>query len=102
MPLASVATYIAKNRGLPVEAVEVRDDGQGAYIASWPDNDPPTAAEIEEATPLVVADLNARAQIAALEAQMTLRRIREAIVSGSGWMEGVEAQIEQLRGDLLP
>lgn len=45
---------------------------------------------------------DALAQIAALEAQVTQRRLREAVLTpeGSDWLENIENQIATLRGGL--
>lgn len=43
-----------------------------------------------------------KAEIAALESQQTLRRLREAMLTDAGraWLEGIDAQIATLRSQL--
>jgi hypothetical protein len=49
--------------------------------------------------PVVVRDI--KAEIAALEATVTPRRIRESILgTDNGWLAGVDAQISALRAQL--
>lgn len=101
--VALSALYIAKQRGLDPSKVEVRDDGQGPYIARWPDDSPPTAEQLNEVAGVVEADRVARLQISELERTVTPRRMREALLSEEGrlWLDAVEEEIEGLRGDLL-
>lgn len=57
-----------------------------------------TGAVIEE----VEVQLTIQQQIEVLEASITTRRLRDAVLTeeGKAWLSGVEAQIAQLRGQL--
>ena len=57
---------------------------------------------LKNEAPLVEANENLKEQISALEASITPRRIREAVLSTEGetWLKGVNDQITTLRGQL--
>lgn len=79
-------------------------------IVDWPDGVPkPSREQIEEHFPRYAAEQEGvharsvvRAQIAALEAAVTNRRIREATLTdvGKAWLAGVDAEITALRKQL--
>jgi len=79
----------------PITDYEVWDDGAGPYIKRWNLPAPiPTDAELLEAEPLGLGNQQAKAIITSLESQITLRRLREALLGkDGGWLANLENQI---------
>ena len=82
----------------------VNDKVETVFCCPQDPSDKPGYAEIPDTDPRWLAHINPPnaaidAQIAALEATMTPRRVREATVTDAGkaWLVGLDAQIAALR-----
>lgn len=92
---------------LPADAVDVSPEDYNALLAAQArgctiqanQDGYPVAVEPQPPT----ADEGIKAQIAALEASISDRRIREAVLgTDNGWLADVDAQTAALRGQLTP
>lgn len=108
--LGNILTYIVESRGKTMDflsACQLNDggDGQGPYIAHWNEaklGPQPTLAELQAAEPAAMAQHEARRKIAEAEAQITPRRLREAVLTQAGrdWLAAQEEKIKAERGKL--
>ena len=74
----------------------------GDEITAWPEHlgPVPSAIDIAAWTAEYSQRLTVLKEISALEAAVTPRRVREAVLGDNGWLAGVNSQIAALRGSL--
>lgn len=96
--------------GRPDDAVQIDDNVHAAIMAELSTGEgkvldwstmPPQVVDAPQPPPAEVTDMEIKAQIQALEATVTQRRLREAILgTDGGWLAAIDQQIAALRAQL--
>lgn len=101
-----IRTYVTTN-GKTMDDVVIQDDGNGPYLVqeAWPFEDLAIPTDTQLAAidaDAVIAKAALRAQIVQLEATITPRRQREAILTDAGrtWLNTKDAAIKALRDEM--
>lgn len=100
----AVIRYLKAN-GVTKPSFSLQDDGDGVFISKWGHRvvAQPTAADLAPYMAIEENNQPILEQIAALELQITPRRVREAMLTpeGKAWLQSKESQIAALRSGLL-